>query len=106
MTDAIEVITTAPKKADAQRIAEALVERRLAACGQVLGPVASTYRWKGQVERAEEWLCVAKTRRELYAAVEAAIREMHPYEVPEILALPVIDGGADYLRWITEETSG
>ncbi len=105
MTDVIQVVTTLPKQDDAQRIAETLVERRLAACAQVIcGPIRSTYRWKGKVESAEEWLCVVKTRRELFAAVEAAIREMHPYEVPEILALSVLDGSADYLAWVMDET--
>lgn len=106
MTDALQVVTTAATKDEAQKIATVLVERRLAACVQVLGPIASTYRWKGKVESAEEWLCVVKTRRGLYAAVEAAIRGMHSYEVPEILAFPVVDGSADYLRWLKEETTG
>ena len=105
MTDAIQVVPTLPKREDAEKIASALVERRLAACGQVMGPIHSTYRWKGKVESAEEWLCVFKTRRALYPRLESAIREMHPYEVPEILALLVAAGSADYLKWIEEETA-
>ena len=106
MTDAIQVVTTAPTRDVAQKIATALVERGLAACAQVVcGPIRSTYRWKGRIETAEEWLCIIKSRRELYVAVEAAIREMHPYETPEILALPVEAGSADYLRWLKEETT-
>ncbi len=105
MTDVIQVVTTLPNRDDAQRIASALVERRLAACAQVTcGPIRSTYRWKGKVESAAEWQCVIKTRRELFAAVEAAIRGMHPYEVPEILAIPVLEGRADYLAWVRDET--
>ena len=106
MTEIIQVVTMLPKREDAQRIASALVERKLAACAQVAGPVSSTYRWKGKVESAEEWLCVVKTRRGLFAAVEGAIREMHPYELPEILALSVADGSADYLTWVKDETEG
>ena len=106
MTEIIQVVTMLPKRDDAQRIASALVERKLAACAQVAGPVSSTYRWKGKVESAEEWLCVVKTRRGLFAAVEGAIREMHPYELPEILALSVADGSADYLAWVKDETEG
>ena len=105
MTDAIQVVTTTPTRDVAQQIASSLVERKLAACAQVAGPITSTYRWKGKVESAEEWLCVVKTRRDLYGAVEAAIRGVHPYEVPEILALPVLDGSADYLTWLKEETT-
>lgn len=105
MTGAIQVVTTLPNRDAAQKIASALVERRLAACGQVAGPIASTYRWKGKVESAEEWLCVLKTRRERYAEVEAAIRALHPYEVPEIVATPIVEGSADYLRWIADETA-
>jgi periplasmic divalent cation tolerance protein len=100
--DYIQVTTTVATRADADRIARALVERGLAACVQVAGPIASTYRWKGAIETAEEWLCFAKTRRERYADVESAIRELHPYEVPEIVAVAIVAGSADYLRWIDE----
>ncbi len=104
MTDAIQVVTTTPTKDLAERIASALVERHLAACVQVAGPIRSTYRWKGAIESAEEWVAIAKTRRVKFAEVEAAIRAMHPYEVPEILAVPILDGAADYLKWLAEET--
>ena len=105
MTEFLQVATTVEKKEDAERIARALVEGRLAACVQVLGPVRSTYRWKGAVETAEEWQCVAKTRREVYARVEEAIRGVHPYEVPEIVAVAIAAGSADYLAWVEEETA-
>ena len=68
----------------------ALVERRLAACVQIVGPIRSTYRWKEQIETTQEWQCVAKTRRELYERVEEAVKSLHPYEVPEILAVPIV----------------
>ena len=81
-------------------MAVALVERRLAACVQVVGPVESRYRWEGRVETATEWLCVAKTTAERYDELEAAIGELHSYDVPEILAVPVVRGSAAYLRWL------
>jgi periplasmic divalent cation tolerance protein len=100
----IQVSTTVEKKEDADRIAKTLVESRMAACVQVIGPIRSTYWWKGKVEEAGEWLCVMKTREELYADLEASLRAVHPYEVPEIVAVPVVKGSQLYLRWIEEET--
>jgi len=104
MTAFIQVMTTTANRHDADRIAGELVERRLAACVQLLGPVTSTYRWKGAIETSDEWLLLIKSREELYPAIDAAIRELHPYDVPEILAVPVTAGHADYLRWLGEET--
>ena len=94
--------TTAGSEAEAEAIAAALVERRLAACVQILGPLASTYRWQGTVETAREWQCVVKTAASRYAEVEAAIRELHSYDEPEIIATPIVSGSAGYLRWIDE----
>ena len=102
MTDSILVITTIDGKENAQRIARELVEKRLAACVQVF-PVTSIYRWKGKVEEAEEWLCLCKTRREIFEDVEMAIKRMHTYEIPEIVALPVEAGSHDYLAWMDQE---
>jgi periplasmic divalent cation tolerance protein len=93
-------ITTAAAQADAERIAAALVERRLAACVQVAGPVQSTYRWQGQVETAQEWLCTAKTERGQMAAIERLLAELHPYELPELIATPIVAGSAAYLEWL------
>ena len=101
----IQVTTAAPSKEIADAIAAALVEQRLAACVQVIGPIASTYRWQGAVERAEEWLCLIKTEQRLFGAVESAIRSLHPYETPEIVATPVIEGSAAYLAWISASVS-
>jgi periplasmic divalent cation tolerance protein len=106
MTDHIQVVTTTATQADAQRIAQMLVESRLAACVQIVGPITSTYRWQGKIETAQEWQCVAKTRRDLYARVEEAIRRAHPYEVPEILAMPIVAESPDYARWLDEQTRG
>jgi len=106
MSDHIEVVTTTAAQDEARRIARSLVEARLAACVQVRGPIHSTYRWKGQVETAEEWQCVAKTRRDLYARVEQAIRELHPYEVPEILAVAIVQASPAYAQWLDEQVVG
>ena len=101
----IQVVTTTARREEAQRIARELVEARLAACVQIVGPIASTYRWQGKVENDEEWQCWVKTRSELYAQVEEAIRRIHPYEVPEIIAVPVVAGSANYLAWLDAQTS-
>ena len=98
----VQITTTAPSRAIASAIADALVERRLAACVQVVGPVASTYRWKGAVERSEEWLCLIKTEQRLFSALEATVRSLHPYETPEIVATPIGEGSEAYLKWISE----
>lgn len=99
----IQVITTTAGRKDAQRIAGAVVERRLAACAQIIGPIKSTYWWKGKIETAEEWLCVMKTQRCLYGRLEDTIRRLHPYEVPEIIALPILSGSKTYLAWLNQE---
>lgn len=103
MTDYIQVVTTTEKKEDARKIARAVVEKRLAGCVQIIGPITSIYRWKEAIETAEEWMCVIKTRKDLYLELEKSIREVHPYEVPEILAVPVAEGSKDYLEWLGNE---
>lgn len=103
MTEFIQVVTTTEKKEDAQKIAKSLLEKRLAGCVQIIGPITSTYWWKGNIETAEEWFCVIKCRVDLYEALEKAIREVHTYEVPEILAMPVIAGNKSYLEWLNGE---
>jgi periplasmic divalent cation tolerance protein len=100
MAQHVAVTTTVERREDAQTISRTLVDRRLAACVQVIGPIESTYRWKDEVEVAEEWLCLVKTSRDLYGQVESAILEMHPYETPEIVALPIVAGSAAYLTWL------
>lgn len=104
MAEVVLVLTTTPDQARAQEIATRLIEARLAACVQVRGPVYSTYRWEGKLEQAEEWQCQAKCLRELYPQVEAAIREAHPYAVPEIVAVPVVAGYGAYLSWVESES--
>lgn len=103
MPDYIQVVTTTEHRDDAQTIGRALVEERLAGCVQIIGPITSIYRWQGKINTAQEWQCWAKSRRELYDRIEAAIRRLHPYQVPEILAVAVTAGSADYLAWLEEE---
>lgn len=98
---ALQVVTTIDSNVDAQKLALMLVERRLAACVQVVGPVKSTYRWEEKIETAEEWLCLIRTVEERYPELEAAIKEIHSYDVPEILATPVVAGNAEYLLWLS-----
>ncbi len=103
MTEYIQVLTTVEHKTDAEKIAKSLVEKRLAACVQILGPLTSYYHWQGKLDSANEYLCLIKSRNDLFAGLEAEIISMHPYEVPEILAMPITKGGKDYLNWLAAE---
>ncbi len=103
MTAFLQIFTTVDDEAKARELAGALVEARLAACAQVLGPMHSTYWWQGQVERAQEWLILFKSRADLYPELEARLRELHPYDTPEILAVPVAAGLEAYLAWLNRE---
>ncbi|PIV39639.1 MAG: cytochrome C biogenesis protein CcdA [Candidatus Omnitrophica bacterium CG02_land_8_20_14_3_00__42_8] len=96
----IQVVTTISSKAGAEKIAKALIKGRLAACVQIAGPIKSIYRWKGKIETAKEWVCVIKTKKSLYKKVETAIKKPHPYEIPEIIAVPIAAANKDYLKWI------
>lgn len=100
------LLASFPDRAGAQAFAEALLGQRLAACVNLMAPCTSVYRWKGALETAEEVPVVIKTRASLYPAVEAELRRLHPYEVPELLALPVQAGLPAYLEWIAAETGG
>jgi periplasmic divalent cation tolerance protein len=100
MAEYLQVVTTVATREVADQIAASLVQQRLAACVQVIGPISSTYRWQGAVETSQEWLCLVKSRQDLYSLLEEAIRRLHPYEVPEILAIPVNAGSAAYLAWL------
>ena len=100
MKSYIQITTTTETKEQADKISQHLVETKLAACVQILGPITSIYRWKGKVEKAQEWLCLIKTRDNLYAKVEAAIKSVHSYETPEIISVPIIEGSKEYLSWI------
>jgi periplasmic divalent cation tolerance protein len=103
MTDKIVVLVTCGSRKEARKIARALVEKRLAACVNEMGaPIRSVYRWKGKVETAEEFLLVIKTTQKRFPALREAVRELHSYEVPEIIALPIVEGSRAYLDWIAE----
>lgn len=99
----IQVFTTTDKKEEAEKITKVLVEKRLAACVQIIGPIESTYWWNGNIETAKEWLILIKSEKRLYKEIERVIKENHSYQVPEILAVPVTAGNPDYLRWLKNE---
>lgn len=104
MPDVLLVLTNCPDTATAQRIAQVLVQGGLAACVNQLSPVASTFRWRGSVETTSEIPLLIKCTRDRYPQVEEAIRQVHPYDLPEIIALPVVAGFGPYLRWVDDET--
>lgn len=104
-SEAIVVLITVPSRQAGMAIAGKLVEQRLAACVNMLGPIQSVFHWQGQIEQEEELLLLVKTRRELFASqLVPAVQALHPYETPEIIALPIEMGEAGYLNWIVAET--
>ena len=105
MEKIIEIIVTFNDKETAEGIGRDLVERRLAACAQVSGPIKSIYWWKGRMEETEEWVCILKTRKDLYDAIEKEIRALHPYEVPQIVAFDIDRVLPEYEEWAEEETA-
>ena len=96
----VQLATTIASRAAARRIARAVVDRRLSACVQIVGPVESTYRWHGKVSTAREWLCLIKTTQARYRKLAAAVEILHPYDTPEIIALPIAAGSHRYLDWL------
>ena len=104
MTDKRIVLSTAGSEQEAHKIAHILVKRRLAACVNILPRVQSIYRWKGEIESAQEWLLLIKTRADKFTAVRDAIGELHSYEVPECIVLEIEDGSLPYLQWLDEAT--
>jgi periplasmic divalent cation tolerance protein len=102
--DVVVVLVTAASAAEAARIGRAVVEERLAACANVVGPIRSIYRWQGAVEEADEHLLLVKARAADVAALDARVRALHGYEVPEVVALPVVGGSAAYLAWVAAST--
>ena len=105
MTDIRIVLTTAGSQSEARRIAETLLERRLAACVNIISKVQAIYRWEGKTQEAEEWMLVIKSTESLFDKLRDAIKELHPYELPECISLPVDNGSEEYLKWITESTA-
>jgi periplasmic divalent cation tolerance protein len=102
---ALVVFTNLPDRTAAERLAEALVEQRVAACVNIVGPCRSVYRWNGVLQKDDEHLMLIKTSRERYATLEAAIRAAHPYELPEIVAVSIERGLPAYLEWVAAETA-
>jgi periplasmic divalent cation tolerance protein len=104
-TDAMVVLVNAASQEQATLIAHALVGERLAACANIVSPIHSVYRWKNEIQTDIEHLMIIKTRMELLAKVEARVKDLHSYEVPEVIALPIVAGAKSYLDWIIESTS-
>ncbi len=102
MTEYIQVVTTVETREQAEKIAEEVLNSRLAACVQI-STCHSRYRWQGALEKADEYLCCMKSRRDLFEGLQIMIREHHPYDVPEILAMPVVEGNKEYLAWLEKE---
>jgi len=103
MTDKIVVLTTCDSEKQAEKLAHTLVDQRLAACVNVLPKGRSIYRWEGKIEDSAEWLLLIKSRRDLFAALRAEIQKMHTYELPEVIAIPVVDGSEAYLNWLDDQ---
>jgi len=99
----IQIITTVGKKEEAESICRALLEKKLAACVQIVGRVESHYWWEGKIEKDREFLVFIKTKEALFESVEKVIKENHSYQVPEIISLPILKGSKDYLKWIEKE---
>jgi periplasmic divalent cation tolerance protein len=106
LTEAIVVMVTCADGAQAERIADCIVQERLAACANIGGRVRSVFRWRGAINRESETLLLIKTRSELFEKLAKRVKELHSYEVPEIIALPIVDGSPEYIAWIMESTAG
>jgi periplasmic divalent cation tolerance protein len=100
----IQIITTIHSKQAAEKIGRHIVEKRLASCAQITGPITSIYQWKGNIEEAEEWQCVIKSRKSLYKKIEQEIKSLHGYELPEIIAFEINGVLAGYAKWVEDET--
>ena len=103
MTDKVVVLTTCDSQEQADRLARHLIEHRLAACVNILPAARSVYRWKDKIEEAAELVLVIKSRRDVFGKIQEAIAHLHTYEVPEVIALPVVDGSEAYLNWLDRE---
>jgi len=99
----IQIFTTVTKRSDAERVAKFLLDKKLSACTQIIGPITSVYKWKGKFEKSKEWLCIVKTHQKHYTKIEKTIKEIHPYELPEIIATPIIKGSREYLGWMRKQ---
>jgi periplasmic divalent cation tolerance protein len=106
MPDPIVVLMTAGSQEEAERIADALVAELLAACVNVIPGITSVYRWEGAIQRDQEWLLIAKSRRDVLDVLVQRVQALHSYDLPEVIALPLVGGSQDYLRWIDQEVHG
>jgi periplasmic divalent cation tolerance protein len=104
-TGIVQLQTTLDSEAAASRIADTLVAEQLAACVQVVGPVRSTYRWQGALERADEWLCLVKTTEAILPVLIPRLKALHPYDTPEVIVTAVIGGDPEYLTWVGKQVS-
>ena len=103
MEDYIQISMTTESLEDAEKIARSLLEKRLTGCVQIVGPITSIYWWKGNIENSQEWLCLVKSREDVYKKLEKAIKQIHPYQTPEIVATPIVNGSIEYLKWLSDE---
>jgi len=101
--EAIQVVTTTAEKKDAETLAQAVLDKRLAACVQIGGPIESRYWWNNRLETASEWTVTIKTRRDLYKPLEKLLLQLHPYDQPEIMATALVEVSAGYLKWLCEQ---
>ena len=104
MSEAIIVLVTCGSEEEALKIANALVESRLAACVNLVAPIRSIYRWQERIWDEKEWLLVIKTQKDRFEDLEKKVKSLHSYSVPEIVSLPIVEGSSSYLNWITENT--
>ena len=106
MAEFVVVFVTSGSEEEALKVAHALVEERLAACANLVSPIRSIYRWEGKICDEKEWLLVVKTQRSRFEELEKRVKSLHSYTVPEIIALPMVEGSPAYLRWVEEMTEG
>ncbi len=104
MSEPIVVLVTCGSEEEAAKIANSLVEERLAACVNIISPVRSIYRWEGKIWDEREWMLMIKTQKKRFEDLEKKVKSLHSYSVPEIVALPVVEGSASYLKWLEENT--
>jgi len=105
MADCSVIFVTAGSETEAETIARTMVEEQLAACVNILSPIRSIYRWEGKIADDREWLLVIKTRAERFSAIEERVKELHSYQTPEVIALPILQGSEAYLHWLSENVS-
>jgi periplasmic divalent cation tolerance protein len=104
MSDPMVVLVTCGSEEEAEKIANSLIEERLAACVNIISPVRSIYRWEGKIWDEKEWMLIIKTRKKRFEDLEKKVKSLHSYSVPEIIALPIVKGSASYLKWLEEMT--